>query len=82
MLGIEKRERDRIILSLPIEYYRINSDFRSIGYLQQADTLNASGNGLMVISRNKFAINSDVRVMKPERERLKPFRRALSKKDQ
>jgi hypothetical protein len=34
MPGIERRERCRIPLLLPIEYYLIDSDFRLIGYLQ------------------------------------------------
>jgi hypothetical protein len=44
----EKREQDRMILSLPIEYYRFDSDFRLTGYLHRGYTLNASENGLMV----------------------------------
>ena len=58
----EKRERDRIVLSLPIEYYRIDSDFRLIGDLHRCLTVNASENGLMVISRYEIPAESDVRI--------------------
>jgi len=58
----EKRERDRIVLSLPIEYYRIDSDFRLIGDLHRCLTVNASENGLMVISRDEIPAESDVRI--------------------
>lgn len=58
----EKRERDRIFLSLPIEYYRIDSDFRLTGDLHRGLTVNASENGLMVISRNEIPPESDVRI--------------------
>jgi hypothetical protein len=39
----EKRRHPRFLLHLPIEYYRVNSDFNSPGY-----TSNASKSGLMV----------------------------------
>jgi hypothetical protein len=39
----EKRKNPRFLLNLPIEYYRVNSDFNSTGY-----TSNASKGGLMV----------------------------------
>jgi len=58
----EKRERDRIFLSLPIEYYRIDSDFRLIGDLHRGLTVNASEDGLMVISRDEIPAESDVRI--------------------
>lgn len=58
----EKRERDRIALSLPIEFYRIDSDFRLIGDLHRGLTVNASENGLMVISRDEIPAESDVRI--------------------
>jgi hypothetical protein len=62
MSGTEKRERGRISLLLPIEYLRIDSDFRLIGYLQRGYTLNASENGLMVASRGEIPVDSDVRI--------------------
>ena len=62
MSKTEKRERTRISLFLPIEYYRINSDFRIIGYLQRGYTLNASENGLMIVSRGEIPMDSDVRI--------------------
>ena len=62
MSGTEKRERARITLFLPIEYYRIDSDFRIIGYLQRGYTLNASENGLMIVSRGEIPLDSDVRI--------------------
>jgi len=62
MSGTEKRERARITLFLPIEYYRIDSDFRIIGYLQRGYTFNASENGLTVVSRGEIPMDSDVRI--------------------
>jgi len=58
----EKRERDRIVLSLPIEYYRIESNLRLTDNLHRGYTVNASENGLMVISRDEIPRNSDVRI--------------------
>ncbi len=58
----EKRERDRMVLSLPIEYYRIDSDLRLMGNLHRGLTVNASENGLMVISRDEIPAESDVRI--------------------
>jgi len=58
----EKRGRDRIILSLPVEYYRIDSDFRIIGYLHRGYTFNASEKGFMVISRDEIPPDSEVRI--------------------
>ena len=58
----EKRERDRIVLSLPIEYYRIDSDLRLTENLHRGYTVNASENGLMVISRDEIPMDSDVRI--------------------
>ncbi len=58
----EKREQDRITLSLPVEYYRIDSDYRLIGYLHQGYTINASERGLMVLSRNRMPRLTDVRI--------------------
>jgi hypothetical protein len=58
----EKRERDRIVLSLPIEYYRIESNLRLTENLHRGYTVNASENGLMVISRDEIPRNSDVRI--------------------
>jgi hypothetical protein len=60
MLLTEKREQDRIILSLPLEYYPADSAARSTGYLQQGYTVNASENGLMVISRDEIPMDSDL----------------------
>lgn len=62
MPGTEKRERTRITLFLPIEYYRIDSNFRLIGYLQKGYTFNASENGLMVASRGEIPVDSDLRI--------------------
>jgi hypothetical protein len=62
MSKTEKRGRARISLFLPIEYYRIDSDFRIIGYLQRGYTLNASENGLMIVSRGKIPMDSDLRI--------------------
>jgi hypothetical protein len=58
----EKRERDRIALSLPIEYYRIDSDLYLTENLHRGYTVNASENGLMVISRDEILMDSDVRI--------------------
>ena len=58
----EKRDRDRIFLSLPLEYYRIDSDLGLIGDLRRGLTVNASENGLMVISRYEIPAESDVRI--------------------
>jgi hypothetical protein len=62
MLSIDKRQRDRIILILPVENYRTDSAARSIGYLQRGYTVNASENGLMVISRDEIPKESDIRM--------------------
>lgn len=58
----EKRDRDRIFLSLPVEYYRIDSDLRLVGDLRRGLTVNASEDGLMVISRYGIPAESDVRI--------------------
>ncbi len=62
MLLTEKREQDRINLSLPVEYYPTDSAARSTGYPQQGYTVNASENGLMVISRDEIPMDSDLRI--------------------
>jgi hypothetical protein len=62
MLSTEKREQDRIILSLPVEYYRADPAARSTGYLQRGYTINASENGLMVISQHEIPKDSDLRI--------------------
>jgi hypothetical protein len=58
----EKREGDRLILTLPVEYYRKGPDVRSNEHLQRGYTVNASENGLMVISRNEIPMDSDLRI--------------------
>lgn len=58
----EKRQRDRIFLSLPIEYYRVDSDFRIKGELHRGLTVNATENGLMIISRDEIPPESEVRI--------------------
>jgi hypothetical protein len=58
MYRAEKRERHRFPIALPIEYCRIDSDSRSnfhLGY-----TVNASEEGLMVVSRDEIPAESDV----------------------
>lgn len=62
MVSIDKRQQDRIILTLPVEYYRTDFAARSIGYLQRGYTVNASENGLMVISRDEIPKESDLRM--------------------
>ncbi len=56
----EKRERDRLFISLPIEYDRIDSEIRPSP--RQGYTVNASEDGLMVISRDELPAESDLRV--------------------
>ncbi len=58
----EKRKRDRIFLSLPFDYYQIDSDLRLIGGLRRGLTVNASENGLMAISRYEIPAESDIRI--------------------
>ena len=62
MHWVDKRKRDRILLSLPFEYYQIDSDLRSIGRLRHGLTVNVTENGLMVISRYEIPAEADVRI--------------------
>ena len=62
MDSTEKREQDRMILALPVEYYRTDSAARRIGYLQRGYTVNASEKGLMVISRDEIPMDSDLMI--------------------
>jgi len=62
MVSTEKREQDRIMLSLPVDYFRTDSVCRSTGHLQRGYTVNASKNGLMVISREESPKHSDLRM--------------------
>ena len=59
---VEKRERERIDLALPVEYFRIDSDARLIGGLHRGYTVNVSQNGFMVHSRDEIPTDSDVRI--------------------
>jgi hypothetical protein len=62
MVSMDKRQQNRIILTLPVEYYRTDSAARSTGNLQRGYTVNASENGLMVISRDEIPQESDLRM--------------------
>jgi c-di-GMP-binding flagellar brake protein YcgR len=48
---IEERKHPRFLLNLPIEYYRVDSDFNQAGY-----TVNASESGLMVNLPEKLEV--------------------------
>ncbi len=57
----EKRKRDRILLSLPLEYHQIISDLGKEG-LRRGLTVDASESGLRVISRYEIPTESEVRI--------------------
>jgi c-di-GMP-binding flagellar brake protein YcgR len=53
----EERQHPRFLLNLPIEYYRVDSDFNQAGY-----TVNASEGGLMVNLPEKFEIGQLLKI--------------------
>ena len=55
--NFEKRRHPRFLLNLPVEYYRINSNFHSIG-----STFNASEGGLMVKLPERMDIGQYLRL--------------------
>ena len=60
--SMDKRREDRIILTVPVDYYRADSAARSIGYRHHGYTVNANETGLMVISQGEVPKDSDLRM--------------------